>query len=85
MAIDRTDFNVPASILRTGDLDIRTTLRLLEQIATELNGRWVVNVAQLDITVEDPPTQANVQAIGNKVNEIIVALINARIMDPESS
>lgn len=84
MAIDRTDFNVPASILRTGELDIRTTLRLLEQIANELNGTWVKNVAQLDITVQDPPSQANVQAIGNKMNELIAALINARIMDPEA-
>ena len=83
MAIDRTNFVVPASLLRTGEIDVRTTLGLLQQISKELNNEWMENIPQLTITVSDPPTQAEVQEIGNKVNEILAALVNARLMDPE--
>ena len=83
MAIDRTNFVVPASLLRTGEIDVRTTLGLLQQISKELNNEWMENIPQLTITVTDPPTQAEVQEIGNKVNAILAALVNGRLMDPE--
>ena len=84
MAITRTNIHIASSVIRDGEVDDYAMISLLQQIKDNLNGTWAVNVAQLTTAISDPPTQAEVVEIGNKVNAVITALINAGIMDPET-
>ena len=83
MADPRTNIHIAASVVRDGNVDDYAIISLLQQIADNLNGVWAENTAQLTTAISNPPTQAEVVEIGNKVNEIITALVNAGVMDPE--
>jgi hypothetical protein len=82
MAVDRIKIRVTAYLIKPdGAVDNYGMRSLLEQMANQLNGTWITEVDQLTTSISDPPTQAEVQEIGNKVNELIVAIQNGRLMD----
>ena len=83
MAIERQNIRVAPGLIEGDQFDTRATLGILRRIADQLNGTWAENAPQLTTAISNPPTQAEVVEIGNKVNEIITALVNAGIMDPE--
>lgn len=76
MAITTKPIRVPNKY--TGD---RVLLGLLQTIADRVEKPRVTEVDALNIVISDPPTAAEVAAIGNKVNEVIAALKAANIMD----
>lgn len=76
MAITTKPIRVPNKY--TGD---RVLLGLLQTIADRIEKPRVTEVDALSIVISDPPTAAEVAAIGNKVNEVIAALKAANIMD----
>lgn len=77
MAVVSRPIYIPEGI--TGD---RVLLGLLESIRQRVDTPRVESVEDLTQTISDPPTQAEVQAVQDKVNELLEALRVAIILDP---
>lgn len=78
MAVDTAKVVIPEQL--TTD---RVELGALNSIKQWTEGKRIEAVATLDLTVTNPPTQAEVQAIANKVDELIEKLRsdNSNILD----
>ena len=57
-----------------------TTADTVTEGGTTTNNPKQADIANLGLTISDPPTQAQVQAVANKVDSILVALRNANII-----
>ena len=78
MAIDETRINIPTQL--SAD---RVLVSMLQTMKQWTEGKRIVAVADLTQTISNPPTQAEVQAIQNKINELLQALRsdNSNILD----
>ena len=76
MAIETKPIRISAQ-LGLGD----EVVRLLRLMADRIDKPRIETVAQYSGGVSNPPTQAEVTAVANKVNEVIVALINSGLME----
>ena len=61
----------------------RILIGFLQTVVDRVELPRVEDVEALSIVISDPPTQAEVAAIGNKVNEILAAFKAASVMDSE--
>lgn len=59
----------------------RALLGLLQSIIDRIEKPRIEEVANVTGTISDPPTQAEVLAIGNKVNELLQALRDANMLE----
>lgn len=80
MTVNTTRVNIPTQLDPNNQRVLLSTLQLFEDWTK--NPR-IVAVANLDQTISDPPTQAEVQAISDKIDELLTALRspNSNILD----
>ena len=76
MAFDPT---LPVNSSLVSAVELRNQLNGLKDLCDDLNSQLVNKVdvpavTTLSQTISNPPTQAQVQAIQNKLNEVILAL-----------
>jgi len=78
MAVSETQIVIPTQLSKD-----RVLLGLLQSMQDWTKKPRIVAVADLSLTVSNPPTQAEVQAIANKVDELLGALrsTNSNILD----
>ncbi len=78
MAVDRTEIVIQEQL--TTD---RVLLGMLQSMKQWTEGKRIEAVATLTQSISDPPTQAQVLAIQNKLNELIEKLRsdNSNILD----
>lgn len=57
-----------------------TTADTVTEGGTTTNNPRQANIANLGLTISNPPTQAQVQAVADKIDNILVALRNANIL-----
>ena len=78
MAVSTTKVNLPTQW--TGD---RVTLGTLQLVQDWTQKPRIEAVADLNQTISDPPTQAEVQAISDKIDELLGKLrtTNSNILD----
>lgn len=78
MAVSETRINIPTQLSKD-----RVLLGMLQTMKDWTEKPRIEAVANLNLTVSDPPTQAQVQAIADKVDELLEALRsdNSNILD----
>jgi len=78
MAVSETQIVIPTQLSKD-----RVLLGMLQSMQDWTKKPRIVAVADLSLTVSNPPTQAEVQAIANKVDELLGALrsTNSNILD----
>lgn len=80
MAVNTTKVNIPTQLDPNNQRVLLSTLQLVEDFA---NNPRIEAVADLSQTISDPPTQAEVQAISDKIDELLGKLrsANSNILD----
>ncbi len=78
MAVSKTTINIPTQLSKD-----RVLLGMLQSMKDWTEKPRIEAVDNLNLTVSNPPTQAQVQAIANKVDELLEALRsdNSNILD----
>ena len=78
MAVSETRINIPTQLSED-----RVLLGLFQTMKDWTEKPRIVAVADLNLTVSNPPTQAEVQSIADKVDELLQALRsdNSNILD----
>lgn len=78
MAISRTRINIPTQLSKD-----RVLLGMLQSMKDWTEKPRIEAVDNLNLTVSNPPTQAEVQQIADKVDELLEALRsdNSNILD----
>ena len=78
MAVSKTTINIPTQLSKD-----RVLLGMLQSMKDWTEKPRIEAVANLNLTVSNPPTQAEVQQIANKVDELLEALRsdNSNILD----
>ena len=78
MAVSETRINIPTQLSED-----RVLLGMLQTMKDWTEKPRIVAVADLNLTVSNPPTQAEVQSIADKVDELLQALRsdNSNILD----
>ena len=78
MAVSTTKVNIPTQL--STDRVLQGTLQLMEDWTKRPR---IEAVADLNQTISDPPTQAEVQAISDKIDELLGKLrsTNSNILD----
>lgn len=80
MTVNTTRVNIPTQLDPNNQRVLLSTLQLFEDFA---NNPRIEAVADLAITASDPPTQAELQAVIDKINELLGNLRsdNSNILD----
>ena len=78
MAVSETKINIPTQLSKD-----RVLLGMLQTMKDWTEKPRIVAVADLNLTVSNPPTQAEVQSIADKIDELLQALRsdNSNILD----
>lgn len=78
MAVSETRINIPTQLSKD-----RVLLGMLQTMKDWTEKPRIEAVANLNLTVSNPPTQAQVQAIADKIDELLEALRsdNSNILD----
>lgn len=78
MAVSETRINIPTQLSKD-----RVLLGMLQSMKDWTEKPRIEAVANLNLTVSNPPTQVEVQLIANKVDELLDALRseNSNILD----
>jgi hypothetical protein len=80
VAVNTTKVNIPTQLDPNNQRVLLSTLQLVEDFA---NNPRIEAVTDLNQTISDPPTQAEVQAISDKIDELLGKLrsANSNILD----